>query len=128
MIVPLYREANIAAGLVYALGRLDYPVNKIDIMVSLEADDRETAQAFDAFALPPHWRVVTVPAAFPGPSRVPATMRLNWRGGNSLRSMTLKTGPTPASSAPPWRRSMQGASSLPAFRRVYSPTMRARTY
>lgn len=65
LIVPLYREANMAAGLAQALGRLDYPTEKLDILVALEADDSDTAQAFDALALPPHWRIVTVPDGVP---------------------------------------------------------------
>jgi cellulose synthase/poly-beta-1,6-N-acetylglucosamine synthase-like glycosyltransferase len=65
LIVPLYREANMAASLVSALGRLDYPADKLDILVALEADDAETAQAFGDISLPSHWRIVSVPDGFP---------------------------------------------------------------
>lgn len=65
IIVPLYREANMAAGLVTALGRLDYPLDKLDILVALEADDPHTAQAFERLCLPAHWRVVVVPDGVP---------------------------------------------------------------
>jgi len=65
LIVPLYREANMAAGLVTALGKLDYPPGKLDILVALEVDDAETAQAFQAISLPAPWRIVTVPDGTP---------------------------------------------------------------
>ncbi len=65
VIVPLYREANMAATIAEAFGRLAYPAGKLDILVALERDDRETAAAFAALGLPPHWRVVTVPEGAP---------------------------------------------------------------
>ncbi len=65
IIVPLYREANMAAGLAAALGRIDYPSDRLDILVALEANDGETAQAFEALRLPPHWRILTVPDGAP---------------------------------------------------------------
>lgn len=65
LIIPLYREANMASGLADALGRLDYPAERLDILIALEADDLETAAAFAALQLPQHWRVVTVPDGAP---------------------------------------------------------------
>lgn len=65
LIVPLYREANMAAGLAAALDRIDYPRDRLDILIALESDHTETACAFAALSLGAHWRIVTVPDGLP---------------------------------------------------------------
>lgn len=65
VIVPLYREANMAAGLVAALDRLDYPKDRLDILVALEADDLETRAAFEALLPGLHWRLIVAPQGLP---------------------------------------------------------------
>ncbi|MHC4914060.1 MAG: glycosyltransferase family 2 protein [Planctomycetota bacterium] len=42
VLVPMYREQGVAAKLIQAVGNLDYPHDKLDIKVLLEADDPET--------------------------------------------------------------------------------------
>jgi cellulose synthase/poly-beta-1,6-N-acetylglucosamine synthase-like glycosyltransferase len=42
VLVPCYRESEIVAQLVTNLGRLDYPADKLEILLLLEADDTET--------------------------------------------------------------------------------------
>ena len=61
VIVPLYREADMVAGLIGALSALDYPSDRLQILIVLEDDDRETLQAlgqtkaaaFDIIVAPP---------------------------------------------------------------------------
>lgn len=65
ILVPLYREANVLASLVAALGAIDYPRDKLDIKLVVEADDDETRQAIRAFDLDPCFYVVVVPPSNP---------------------------------------------------------------
>lgn len=65
VLVPLYDEAAVIAGLVDALCALDYPPAKLEVLLILERDDAATRAALDAIALPPHMRVVTVPPGSP---------------------------------------------------------------
>lgn len=65
ILVPLYREANVASRIVRALDRLDYPRSKLDVKLIVEADDAETQAALAATGLPPHLKVVVVPDAQP---------------------------------------------------------------
>ncbi len=65
VLVPLHREAESLSGLLTALSRLDYPREKLDIKLILEADDRETRDALAAFVLRPPFDVILVPAAMP---------------------------------------------------------------
>jgi cellulose synthase/poly-beta-1,6-N-acetylglucosamine synthase-like glycosyltransferase len=66
VLCPLYREANVAAELVAALQRLDYPRDKLDVKLLVEADDPETIEAaMAATAGAAHFAVVIVPVAKP---------------------------------------------------------------
>jgi cellulose synthase/poly-beta-1,6-N-acetylglucosamine synthase-like glycosyltransferase len=65
VLVPLYREAAVAADLIAALERLDYPHDRLDVQLLLEEDDLETIAHVRSLA-PPEWiRVVVVPPGSP---------------------------------------------------------------
>lgn len=61
VLVALYREAGIAGRLVRRLERLDYPRDRLDVVLVVEENDRITRDALDAAGLPFWMRVVTVP-------------------------------------------------------------------
>jgi len=65
LLIPLYREATVLGRLVEGLQRMDYPVDKLDVMLLLEEDDEETIAAARAMELPPHIRPVIVPDSQP---------------------------------------------------------------
>lgn len=61
ILVPLYDERNIASRLVTRLGRLDYPRDRLEVLLILEAGDRMTEEALRAASLPEWMRLVRVP-------------------------------------------------------------------
>ncbi|MGC9316646.1 MAG: glycosyltransferase [Armatimonadota bacterium] len=65
VLIPLYREAAVLERLVEGLRRLDYPPEKLDVMLLLEEDDAETIAAARQMQLPPHIRPVIVPDSRP---------------------------------------------------------------
>ncbi|MCB1510114.1 MAG: glycosyltransferase, partial [Hyphomicrobiaceae bacterium] len=65
VLVPLFREAEVLPGLVRALYRLDYPPEKLDILIILEAVDAETLAVAKSLGLPGHFRIVIVPDGAP---------------------------------------------------------------
>ncbi|MGI9406468.1 MAG: glycosyltransferase, partial [Hyphomicrobiaceae bacterium] len=65
VLVPLYEEANMAQQIVEALLRLDYPAEKLEILILLEAHDHRTRAAFAALAMPGHFHLLVVPRAAP---------------------------------------------------------------
>jgi cellulose synthase/poly-beta-1,6-N-acetylglucosamine synthase-like glycosyltransferase len=65
VLVPLYREANIADKIVPALDQLDYPPHKLDIKLLLEEDDKETIAAVHDTPLAPYYDVIIVPDSWP---------------------------------------------------------------
>jgi cellulose synthase/poly-beta-1,6-N-acetylglucosamine synthase-like glycosyltransferase len=65
ILVPVYREAGIVGLLMRNLAALDYPREKLEILLLLEEDDPETLQAALAAAPPDIVRIVVVPHALP---------------------------------------------------------------
>ena len=65
LLVPLYLEGSVAAGLVSAMSALDYPKDQLEILFLTEADDYETRAALAASELAGHMRVITVPDGAP---------------------------------------------------------------
>lgn len=65
VLVPVYREANVIGQLMENLGALDYPAEKLEILVLLESDDSETIDAARAARPPATVRLVIVPDAAP---------------------------------------------------------------
>ncbi len=65
VLVALYDEAAVVAQLVERLSRLDYPADRLEGFVILEADDHETCAAFGRLSLPPWLQVLTAPVGVP---------------------------------------------------------------
>ncbi len=61
VMVPLFREDDIAPRLIRRIGRIDYPKELLDILLVVEEDDVATQEALSRRALPRWMRVVTVP-------------------------------------------------------------------
>ncbi|WP_240672003.1 glycosyltransferase family 2 protein [Tropicibacter alexandrii] len=61
ILVPLYREEDIAQTLVRRLARLTYPKSRLDVVLVLEALDDTTRETLARTQLPPWMRVITVP-------------------------------------------------------------------
>ena len=61
ILVPLYREKEIADHLIQRLQKLTYPKELLDICLAVEADDTTTQQVITDIQLPRWLRVITVP-------------------------------------------------------------------
>ena len=61
-LIALSREADIAPRLIRRLERLDYPRDRLELLLVIEADDTATRAALDAAGLPAWMRSVTAPA------------------------------------------------------------------
>ncbi len=74
VIAALYREAASVGGLMAAIERLDYPREKLDVVIAIEADDRETRKAIEARRSRLPITVLTVPPT--GPRTKPKALNL----------------------------------------------------
>jgi cellulose synthase/poly-beta-1,6-N-acetylglucosamine synthase-like glycosyltransferase len=72
IVVPLYGEAHMVRRLVDALGRLDYPREKLDIKLVVEADDVATRAAVAPYA--GRWPFEEIVAPLAGPRTKPKAL------------------------------------------------------
>lgn len=61
VLIPLYGEAEIATRLLKRLSRIDYPTDRLDILILTEEDDTPTRVTLAAAPLPDGVRVLAVP-------------------------------------------------------------------
>lgn len=65
LLIPLYQEARIAPHLLAALEAIDYPQDRLEVLLLLEADDAETREALAALKPPERIRLIVVPPGVP---------------------------------------------------------------
>ena len=65
VLVPLFREANVVGDLIENLRRLDYPQERLEILLLMEEEDRETIEAAKAADPPDTVRFVLIPSGSP---------------------------------------------------------------
>jgi glycosyltransferase XagB len=65
ILVPVYQEANVIGQILHNFEQLDYPTDKLEVLVLLEADDEETIAAARAANVPSHIRLLIVPEGEP---------------------------------------------------------------
>jgi cellulose synthase/poly-beta-1,6-N-acetylglucosamine synthase-like glycosyltransferase len=65
ILVPVYKEANVVADLIGNLSQLDYPSEKLEILLLLEPDDTETIAAARAAHPPETMTLLIVPEGGP---------------------------------------------------------------
>ena len=65
ILVPVYKEPEVVPTLLQALARLDYPPEKLDVLILLEEGDKETIAEAKAAHPPSFFRFIYVPASKP---------------------------------------------------------------
>ncbi|MDF3047028.1 MAG: glycosyl transferase family protein [Candidatus Midichloriaceae bacterium] len=65
ILVPLFHESSIIPSLINALCAFDYPKEKLQILIILEEEDKETLAAIEKNGLPSHFQTVIVPKSEP---------------------------------------------------------------
>ncbi|MDI1363997.1 MAG: glycosyltransferase [bacterium] len=95
LIVPLYGEAELAGELVAHLNRLDYPRDRLQALIVLEADDLATRSAFRALDLPAFIQVLVVPPGSPRTKPRACNVALNWTKGDLVVIYDAEDAPDP---------------------------------
>ncbi len=65
ILCPLYREWDVLPQFITAMSSIDYPKNKLQVMLLLEEDDKETIENARNYDLPDYFEVVVVPHSLP---------------------------------------------------------------
>ncbi len=62
---PLYKEWNVLPQFIKAISELDYPSNKLEVMLLLEEDDKQTIAVARKTKLPKYFKIIVVPHSYP---------------------------------------------------------------
>ena len=65
VLCPLYHEWEVLPQFVTAMSRLDYPKEKLQVLLLLEEDDKETIKHAKSYNLPDYFEIVVVPDSLP---------------------------------------------------------------
>ena len=65
ILCPLYKEAEILPHFIEAIKKIDWPKDKLDVLLLLEEDDEATVKAANSLTLPRYVRVLVVPDSKP---------------------------------------------------------------
>jgi cellulose synthase/poly-beta-1,6-N-acetylglucosamine synthase-like glycosyltransferase len=65
VLCPLYKEAKVLPQFVEAMSKIDWPKDRLEILLLLEEGDEETIAAAEAISLPEHIKTIIVPASQP---------------------------------------------------------------
>ena len=102
VLCPLYKESNILPQFVDSMQRLDYPKDKLQILLLLESDDLETQETARSMHLPSQFQILIVPHSEPKTKPKACNYGLTKANGKYELSMTLRTYPIPCSSRRPF--------------------------
>lgn len=65
ILCPLYREAHVIPQFLNAIKKLSYPKEKLDVLLLLEEDDKESIASVERMKLPSFVRTIVVPHSIP---------------------------------------------------------------
>ena len=65
ILAPLYQEADVLEELIAAIDRIDYPRDRLQVLIVLEADDWETRAVFERLSPPPYVQLLVAPPGRP---------------------------------------------------------------
>ncbi len=95
ILCPLYREAAVLPSLVESLSRLDWPKDKLDVILLLEEDDSSTLEAAHSMSLPPFVRPLVVPNSQPKTKPKACNYGLSYARGDFLVIYDAEDSPDP---------------------------------
>lgn len=124
MIVPLFREPNIAPRLVARLGALTYPRELLDVMLVVEEDDHLTRAALARSRLPQWVRVIPVPDSTLRTKPRALNYALNFARGSIIGVYDAEDAPAPDQLHRVAARFAQGGADLACVQGVldyYNP-------
>lgn len=65
ILCPLYKEAHVLPEFIVAIERLEWPKEKLEVLLLLEENDTETLDAARSLSLPGYIKIITVPDSQP---------------------------------------------------------------
>lgn len=95
ILCPLYKEAHVLPQFLENISKLDWPQDKLDVILLLEADDQETVRAAEAMNLPPYVSIRVVPDSQPKTKPKACNYGLHFAKGEYLVIYDAEDAPDP---------------------------------
>lgn len=95
VLVPVFKEANVVPQLVGNLGRIDYPADKLEVLVLIEEEDHLTRDAYLGSNPPPNFHIVTIPQGTPQTKPRACNVGLFFASGEHLVIFDAEDAPEP---------------------------------
>lgn len=95
VLVPMYHEAGAVKGLLHSLAALDYPAEKLDIKLIIEASDKDTLAAIKAIKPDRRFNVVVVPESKPQTKPKACNYALQFARGEFITIYDAEDAPDP---------------------------------
>ncbi|MBP9819327.1 glycosyltransferase [Candidatus Woesebacteria bacterium] len=84
ILCPLYKEAHVLPFFLQSISKMDWPKHKLEVLLLLEKDDRETVEAALNMQLPSYVKVLVVPDSQPKTKPKACNFGLNHATGEYL--------------------------------------------
>ncbi len=95
ILVPVYKEPEVVPRLLKALARIDYPREKLDVLLLMEADDFETVNKAKEAKPPSFFRFILVPESLPRTKPKACNYGLNFCRGKYVTIFDAEDIPEP---------------------------------
>ena len=95
VIVPMYDEAAVLPHMIDALSRLDYPPEKLELMLVLEEVDTRTRDALAGLPIPPNMHIILTPNSQPRTKPKATNFALTYASGDFLVVYDAEDRPEP---------------------------------
>jgi len=96
VLIPVYKESEIAPALVEAMSALTYPAGKLEIFFITEANDPKTRAALAAARPASHMQILTVPAGLPQTKPRALNFALQFASGDLVAIYDAEDVPEPS--------------------------------
>lgn len=84
ILCPLYKEAEILPQFIDSINKLNWPKDKLDVLLLLEEDDKESIKAISRMILPSYMRPIIVPYSEPKTKPKACNYGLNFARGEYI--------------------------------------------
>ncbi len=95
ILVPVYKETTVVPTLLKALAGMDYPREKLDVLLLMEEDDSETIEAAKAANPPTFFRFIYIPESLPRTKPKACNYGLNFCRGEYVAIFDAEDIPAP---------------------------------
>ena len=125
--IPAYREPEVINELIQRVSQFEYPPDRLDVKLLIEADDVATIEAIEEAMPGDQFELVLVPEAEPRTKPKALNYGLTLARANWSPSTTPRTNPNPSNSGGPWWPCADWVPTWPVCRPNSTTTIRCRT-